>query len=124
MTAGETTANTQVAGMVSMTAGTGSSTTAGQGGHVVFDAGVGNGGQRRNLGKLSNNELEKKYDHFYLIGQSIALRVGTLDLTKQQTEQQSSTRRPSIIQLVGGILFHATMIVVTFLLVHSTTHTS
>ena len=40
VTAGETTANSQVAGTISITSGYGSSTTAGQGGHFKVDAGA------------------------------------------------------------------------------------
>jgi hypothetical protein len=53
--------------------------------------------QRRNIGQLTTEELEKKYDHFYFTAQSIAIRVGTLDLRDRQKEivETARDRRPS-----------------------------
>jgi hypothetical protein len=48
--------------------------------------------QRRNVGDLNNMELEKKYDHFYFVGQAIAIRVGTLDLTERQQDNENTKK--------------------------------
>ena len=55
--------------------------------------------QRRNVGDLNNVELEKKYDHFYFVGQAIAIRVGTLDLTERQQDNENTKqhRRASFV---------------------------
>ena len=43
--------------------------------------------------------MEKNYNPFYVVAQSIAIRVGTMDLTKQQQdkETEAETRKPSFI---------------------------
>ena len=54
--------------------------------------------QQRNVGDLTSRklEMEKKYNPFYVVAQSIAIRVGTMDLTKQQQnkEMEVETRKP------------------------------
>ena len=57
--------------------------------------------QRRNVGDLTSRELEKKYDHFYVVAQSIAIRVGVMDLTEQKIkkEMETETRRPSFVSM-------------------------
>ena len=57
--------------------------------------------QQRNVGDLTSRklEMEKKYNPFYVVAQSIAIRVGTMDLTKQQQdkETEAETRKPLFI---------------------------
>ena len=63
--------------------------------------------QRRNIGQLNLLELEQKYDHFYFVGQSIAVRVGTLDLNdrKEVNKKTETQRRASFVAENGSMQF-------------------
>ena len=68
--------------------------------------------QQRNVGDLTSRklEMEKKYNPFYVVAQSIAIRVGTMDLTKQQQdkETEAETRKPGTLKKGGGSNLSAT----------------